>query len=214
MSEVKEVTEVTIDKPDWLSKLPDHIMEMDEEEADKHAEKFIEEHSEWIDTVADRYHVPDAVIKSILYMEITRINMLDTAADLAVWSNLFPKKDSSTGPAQIFGRVGLEAVNFAVERGYTDYKSLNIDVDHVLDSNDPDDVRLIWKKLFSDEKANIEIATLNILSAADEMTGRVDFDSYNENEMKLVLTRYNADTRTVTPYGEEAYDHYIRYSKE
>ena len=176
------------------------------------AEKLIKKNGEWIDIVAERYNVPSAVIRSILFMEITRMDMLDTVADLAVLTDLFPKKDSSTGLAQIFGRVGLEAINFAAERGLTSYEALGIKTDHILDSSDPDDVRLIWKRLHSDKNANIEIATLNILSAAEEMTGRIDFSSYSEEEMKLILTRYNADTRHVTEYGENAYKHYLRYN--
>ena len=208
--------DITITKPSWTSEIPeaiDAIIKMDKDEAAKHAEKVIAKYGDWIDTVSEKYSVPSAIIKSILYMEITRINMLDTAADLAVWSNLFPKKDSSTGPAQIFGRVGLEAINFAVEKGYTDYEKLGIVTDHVLDSSDPDDVRLIWKKLHNDKNANIEIATLNILCATDEMTGRIDFGNYSDEELKHILTRYNADTRNITPYGEEAFENYIRYSK-
>jgi hypothetical protein len=182
--------------------------------SNERAEEIIANHSGWIEIVAKKYDMPGAVIRAILYNELTRIDLMDTVADIAVWSDLFPKKDSSTGYAQIFGRVGLNAVNFAVDRGLTTYEALGINVSHRLDSSDPDDVKIIWNMLHTNADSNIEIATLNILSAAFEMTGRLDFDSYSPEELKLILTRYNADTKQITPYGEEAYNNYLRYSEQ
>ena len=178
----------------------------------RRAEKILKTQGEWIKTVAARYGVPAAVIRAILYQEMIEIDLMDMLADLAVWSNLTAKKDSSTGYAQIFGRVGLNAVNFAVDRGLTDYTALGIGSDHRLEGTSREDVRLVWKLLHRDVRANIEIAALNLLCAAEEMTGRIDFAGFNEQELKLVLTRYNANVRTVTPYGERAYAHYLRYS--
>ena len=180
----------------------------------KKAEEIIQSYDEWIRTVSKRYHISAAVIKSILYMELVRIDIMDPLADLAVSSNLFHKHDSSTGYSQIFGAVGLKAVNFAEERGISDYKTLRIPSDHHLDVKNPEDVRLVWNFLKDDRKANIEIAALNLLAAAEEMTGRIDFDHYTDEELKLILTRYNADTDHITPYGEEAFGHYLRYQKK
>lgn len=177
----------------------------------RRAEKILKAQGAWIDTVAARCGVPAAMIRAILYQEMVEIDLMDVLADLAVWSNLTAKKDSSTGYAQIFGRVGLNAVNFAVDRGLTDYAALGIGSDHWLDSTNRADVRLMWKLLHSNKRANIEIAALNLLCAAEEMTGRTDFAGFSEQELKLVLTRYNANVRSVTPYGERAYAHYLRY---
>ncbi|MBQ3955887.1 MAG: hypothetical protein II680_08355, partial [Clostridia bacterium] len=46
----------------------------------------------------------------------------------------------------------------------------------------------------------------------EEMTGRYSFDGCTEAELKRILTRYNANVKSVTPYGEEAYRHYLRYA--
>ena len=129
----------------------------------RRAEKILKTQSEWIRTVAARYGVPAAVIRAILYQEMIEIDLMDMLADLAVWSNLTAKKDSSTGYAQIFGRVGLNAVNFAADRGLTDYAALGIGSDHRLESTSREDVRLVWKLLHRDVRANIEIAALNLL---------------------------------------------------
>lgn len=175
------------------------------------ANRILQRYSDWIDAVAARYGVPAAVIRAILYQEMTMIDLADPVVDLMVWSGVFRKKDSSTGYAQIFGYVGLNAVNFAVDRGMATYESLGITSDHRLDAGVARDVRLVWKKLWLDQKANIEIAALNLLMAADEMTGRIDFDGYLPDELKLVFTRYNADTRHITPYGERAYRRYLGF---
>ncbi|MBQ2658224.1 MAG: hypothetical protein IJF87_06620 [Erysipelotrichaceae bacterium] len=179
--------------------------------SNKKAERIIKRYQEWIDTVAQSYRLPSAVIKAILYIEMTRMDILDPLVDLIVGTYLFAKKDSSTGYAQIFAYVGVNAVNFAVDEGLTDYQKLNIPADHRLDSDDPKDVHLMWIYLHRNPETNIEIAALNILSAAREKTGRLDFTTFSEDELKLVLTRYNANTDHITKYGEEAYGHYLRY---
>ena len=177
----------------------------------KKAERILTRYDGWIRIVSSRYGVPVEVIKAILFQEMTMIDLADIAADLVVKTNLFRKKDSSTGYAQIFGYVGLNALNFAVKRGLATYESVGISCVHRLDPNNPKDVRLVWKKLHSNPKANIEIATMNLLVAADEMTGRTDFSTFSDEELKLVLTRYNANVRHVTPYGERAYKKYREY---
>ena len=177
----------------------------------RRAEEIITKYSEWIDTVSNKYSIPAPAIKAILYVELIRIDVLDSVADIAVWSDLFAKKDSSTGYAQIFGSVGLKAVNFAVDRGLTDYEIIGLHTDHRLDAENQEDVRLVWDLLHTSPKANIEIGSINILCAADEMTGRTDFENFSERDYKLTFTRYNQNTREITPYGEEAYAHYLRY---
>ena len=55
-------------------------------------------------------------------------------------------------------------------------------------------------------------AALNLLSAAEEKTGRIDFPSYSPEELKLIFTRYNGTVPHITPYGEAVYRHYLRYA--
>ena len=179
--------------------------------SDAKARDAIEIQNAWIATVSERYGVPVAVIKAILFSEMTQIDALDPLADLAVRTGLAGKKDSSTGYAQIFGYVGLNAVNYAVDCGLTTYESLGVETDHRLDPSDDADVRLMWNLLHGNKKANIEVATLNLLVAADEMVGRRDITDFTPDELKLVFTRYNANVRNVTPYGERTYRYYEAY---
>lgn len=182
--------------------------------SDKRARRVLEREGDWIATVSNRYNVPRAVIEAMLYQEMTMSNALDPLADLVARLGFLPKKDSSTGYAQIFGYVGVNAINFAVDRGLATYESLGIDADHRLDPDNRKDVRLVWKKLHHDPHANIEIATLNLLAAADEMTGSTDFASFTPDELKLVFTRYNANVKHVTAYGEKAYRYYQMFQSE
>lgn len=176
------------------------------------AERIIRRYDEWIRSVAARYDIPAAAIKAILFQEMTQIDLWDLAADAATYLGLFGRRDSSTGYAQIFGWVAVNAANFASDRGLTDYRSLGINTDHRLDPENAADVRMVWKRLHGSRKANMEFAALNLLCAAQEMTGRIDFASYSKDEMKLILTRYNANVTYITPYGEAAYRNYLRYA--
>lgn len=172
------------------------------------ARRILGRYSGWIEAVSARYGVPSALIRAILFQEMTTMDLLDPLADLAVRCGVPWKKDSSTGYAQIFGYVGLNAVNFAVERGLATYGSLGITTDHRLDRDNHNDVRAIWKLLNRDPRANIEIAAINMLVAAEEMVGSTDFDSFTDEELKLVMTRYNAGVKHVTPYGEQVFRYY------
>ena len=179
--------------------------------SDRKAEKILERHSSWIGDIAGKYNMPAALIRAVLYQEMTAIDLVDVLADLAVFTQLFRKKDSSTGYAQIYGYVGLNALNDAVARGLASYADVGIETDRPLDPSNRKDVHRVWKRLYLDPAVNMEIAAQNLLVCAREMTGRLDFPSYTENEIKLILTRYNANVRRVTKYGEAAYQHYLRY---
>ena len=45
------------------------------------------------------------------------------------------------------------------------------------------------------------------------MVGRLDFGTFSDDEIKLILSCYNANTNQVTSYGEQAFQHYRRYSE-
>ncbi len=169
------------------------------------AREILGEYASWIEEVSRRYGVPAAMIRAILYKEMTESDILDPLADLVVRTGLTSRKDSSTGYAQIFGVTGLRAVEYAVDRGLSTYESLGIETDHRLRDTDEEDIRLIWNRLHDDPCFNIEAAALNLLCCAEENAGRTDFSSFTEEEWKRVLTRYNANTAGITAYGEDTY---------
>ena len=171
----------------------------------RRAEQIIIRCRPQIREICDRYGLPDALLRAVLYKEMTEIDLLDLAADLVVFSGVFAKKDSSTGYGQVFGKTAVKAINFAVDHGLTTYKDLGLLTDRRLDEHNIRDCRTVWKRLYRDKYFNIESVALTLLCAADEMTGRYDFGSFGEQELKLILTRYNADVKQVTPYGEEVF---------
>ena len=174
-----------------------------------------------------KFGIPEAWIRAILFRELTEIDLMDLAADAAVryyyfryrlfrrlpaaGSGFFGRKDSSTGYSQIFAYVAIDAANFALDRGIADYDALGISSDHRLDRRNPDDLWMIWQRLNRDKGFNIEMAALNLLSAAQEMTGRMDCHAFSPEETKLSFTRYNADVCHITRYGEQAYQYYLDF---
>ncbi len=183
----------------------------------KAAERIVERCAPTIEAVSTRYALPAAFIRALLYTELVRIDVLDLAADLLVRLNrcrpggLFGKRDSSTGCGQIFGFVAINAANFAVDRGLTSYAALGLP-ERRLDPENPADLFLMWDRLNRDPAFNIELSALNLLAAADEVTGRTDYSAFTPEEIRRVYTRYNGTSKQITPYGEEAYGHYLRYA--
>ena len=177
-----------------------------------------------------KFRVPDAWIRAILFQELMGIDLMDLAADAAVrlyyfryhlfhripsgTSSLFDRKDSSTGYSQIFAYVAINAANFALDRGIASYAELGIPCTHRLDRDNPDDRWRIWRRLNRDKAFNIDMATLNLLSAANEMTGRTDCADFSPEEIRLCFTRYNADVRTVTEYGNIVYRYYLDFKEQ
>lgn len=192
--------------------------------SEKAAERILQRHSADIEAIAARCSLPAACLRAILFKELTDIDILDPVADALVRFNqrrlaepvfggsFLQKCDSSTGYGQIFARVAIEAVNFAADRGVTDYAALGLPVDHRLDAKVMADLRLVWDRLHTDPVFNMTATALNLLAAAEEMTGRIDFSDFSPGELKLVFTRYNGNFKDVSPYGEAVYDIYQRYA--
>lgn len=194
------------------------------------AERILRRLDGQIEALSARYAIPGAVIRAVLWQEITNIDLLDPLADCLVrlnWlrlrlfsgltgrpmqmkkrpGNPFWKLDSSTGYAQIFAFVGVNALNFAMDRGL-------VPPGPRPDPDSAEDRRRVWMRLRRDGAYNLELAALNLLSAAEEKTGRLDFAAYSAEELKRIFTRYNGTSKEITPYGEACYRHYLRFAEE
>ena len=191
--------------------------------SEKAAEEIIARCAPQINEITSRFAFPAACLKAILFQEITGIDLFDPLVDLLVqWNQRrgrtgpgpLQRSDSSTGYAQIFAFVAINAVNFAADRGIASYADLGLPANHRLDPAAAPDIRLVWEKLHRDTAFNLTAAALNLLSAAEEKTGRIDFPSYSPEELKRIFTRYNGTIPHVTPYGEAVYQHYLRYLDE
>ena len=118
------------------------------------------------------------------------------------------------GWTQIYGFVAIDALNYAVGRGIVRQDELGLDADRHFDKNNDDDLRFIWTRLRRDRVFNMEMCALNLLCAADEMTGKTDFAAMSPDEIKLALTRYNGKLREISPYAEETYGYYLKFIGE
>ena len=202
-------------------------------------EKIIAGQAEWLARLERMYGIPRACIQAVMFKEMSDMDILDILADFAVkcyWiqfdvlsffrrvlkkpplrhfpGGLLKKRDSSTGYAQIFGYVAIRAIHFSFIHGLdSDLASFNLPAKKSLDEKNPADLRLIWRKLNQDSAFNLRMAALNLISAAEETTGRIDFSSYTPEEFQLIFTRYNADSRSITFYGRETYRHFLFFSQ-
>ena len=203
----------------------------------KAAERIIQKYAGDISEISACCGLPAPFLQAILFQEITQIDLIDLLVDGVVRLNwrtytlrervtggngpdkamnrgrsLRRKLDSSTGYAQIFAFVAINAVNFAVERGLITYEDLGIQADYTLDPDLPADCRYMWNRLNRDRVFNLKAAALNLIAAAEEVTGRIEFGGYSAEEVKRIFTRYNGTMKQISPYGEEAYRHYLRYA--
>ena len=194
------------------------------------AKRAINTEAAFIQRLAAKYDMPESWIRAILLKEMTEIDLLDIMADIMVnlWhgyyrvtgkepcfrGSFFGKRDSSTGWSQIFGYVAINAINRAVDRGLTDYATLGIETDHRLRGENPEDLWLVWHRLNRDRHFNIEMCALNLLSCAEEMNGHTDIMNFSEEETRRTFTRYNADVRNVTHYGELVHHFHQEYQKQ
>jgi len=173
----------------------------------KKTEEILARLSPLIDRISGDYDVPAACIRAVLYREMTEIDLWDPAADLAVL--LFGRADSSTGYAQIFGRVAVRALAFADARRIETWERMGFE--RPLSDADPADVRRMWLRLNREAEFNLRMGTLNLLAAADEVVGNTDFSGMTPDELKRAFSRYNASTSSVTGYGEAVYAYYLRF---
>lgn len=201
----------------------------------KQIRKTISQYTPFLAELEEHYAIPVPVMQALLHQEMEGMDLLDPVADLVVrWNlthsakkhpggmlpdgyekasryHLFRKTDSSTGYAQIYAFVAINAINFAVTEGITTYEKLGIPADHTLHPRNVNDLWQIWQRLNREPQFNIEIAALNLLSAAKEKTGRPDFASYTPDEIKRIYTRYNGTSSAITEYGEQTYRYYQMY---
>lgn len=204
------------------------------------AERIVSDHALELRELSGRYGIPAAYIMAVLRKEIAEIDILDPLADLAVrfyWLRYslrrflkkhglvrsaepllrrgpFGKRDSSTGFGQIFAFVAINAINYALDRGLDTPDGLGVPSDRRLRPDDPEDLRCMWLRLQRDRSFNAQASILNLISAAEEMNAHTDFARYTPEEIQRTLTRYNANVRTVTAYGRDAYRYYLAYAGE
>jgi peptidoglycan hydrolase-like protein with peptidoglycan-binding domain len=159
---------------------------------------------------SNRYNMRKALIQTSAYWEMRHYDIVDQAVDAAVvyyhtgvGGGMTPKRDSSTGIAQISGEVGIRAWNHCITKGYVSGT--------ILDPAKDADIWTMWQKVNKDNAYALQTVSLIHLWDAEgkpggqnppagETTLRSMRLDYTESEIFQVLRRYQG-------WGQEAEEH-------
>ena len=165
-------------------------------------------YDEIITKYSNSFKVRKSLIQTIILWEHGVEGKDDLLGDMAVIDyyslGLGSKKDSSTGICQIFAKTAIEAYNFAVGQGLISEKNLL--------TENKENVKNMWYKLFFDVDFNIKMGTLNLLYCAWQKNGSYKYDT-DESNIKRILERYNGKGKAAIEYAERNYGLYKIFEK-
>ena len=168
----------------------------------------------------NQFGIPKEFVQSILFRELWCVNSLDALADSAVMEThaylkypnpngiLLYREDCSTGPAQIFAKTAINALNNASDRGF-------IELDRKY-TTAIDDIMEVWSKLHDDDDFNIMCCALVILDCQYEYRDSIPYHSFFDMDVaniKKILSRYNGYGTEAQTYGNETYEYYEIFSQ-
>ncbi|MEE1928490.1 glycoside hydrolase domain-containing protein [Streptomyces sp. TRM 70351] len=172
-------------------------------------------HDALITDLSHRYSMRKSLIQTSTYWEMRHYDYVDlTVADAAVvyyhtgagGKDIVPKRDSSTGIAQMSGTVGILAWNHCVNRGLAEGPVL----DHTVD----DDLWVMWQQLNQENSFSVtSVALAHIWGAAGkpggsnppkgETTLRTPRLDYTEHEIYELLRRYQGWGDTAEKHAKQ-----------
>ncbi|WP_308312483.1 hypothetical protein [Streptomyces sp. ISL-11] len=163
-----------------------------------------------VTSLSNRFNMRKALIQTSTYWEMRHYDIIDQAVDAAVvyyhtgvGGGVIPKRDSSTGIAQISGDVGIRAWNHCINKGYVSGA--------ILDPAKDSDIWAMWQKVNKNHAFSVQTVSLIHLWDAEgkpggnnppggESTLRPIRLDYTEGEIFEVLRRYQG-------WGTEAEGH-------
>ena len=174
----------------------------------------------YITSFCNNYGIPKEFVQTILFREIWCYNFADVAADELVieyyeymeslsTDNPLPKpliikEDSSTGLAQAYAYVAINAINHAKSRGFSTTAS-------DFDINNWQDIWYVWRSMFDYDSYSIQCCALIILDAQyefEETCPYDDFYDFSDNQVKTILSRYNGTGDAAANYGNECFEYF------
>lgn len=169
---------------------------------------------------SNEYRIPKEFVQSVLFREIWCYSLGDATSDTMVrdyyqWKlgnksePLIKKTDSSTGLGQIFAKTAINALNNANDRGF-------ISLSAKYDKNNWRHMWTIWSNLHDDDSFNIQCCALVILDCQYEYEEEVpydDFFDYSEEQIKMILARYNGYGEAAEEYADICYEYYEIFEK-
>ncbi|MCX4563495.1 DUF1906 domain-containing protein [Streptomyces phaeochromogenes] len=136
--------------------------------------------ADWLFTsLARQLRVRKALIQAPVLWELRKFNPLDIAADTAVKTGV--DDDCSTGWAQIFAWVAIDARNHCVEQGIINGSILD----------DPRDKPSVWTQLNEDPIYNIKSAAYLTLFNAHQINLPRPGLNTSEGDSERILSRFN-----------------------
>ncbi|WP_018544967.1 glycoside hydrolase domain-containing protein [Streptomyces sp. LaPpAH-108] len=168
-------------------------------------------HDSLITQLSNAYNMRKALIQTSAYWEMRHYDVVDLGVDAAVTlyhtgsgaDGIVPKRDSSTGIAQISGEVGIRAWNHCIQAGIVQGT--------ILDPAKDPDIWTMWHKVNQDNAYSIRTVPLIHLWDASGKAGGQNPPSgesvmrtmsldYTQSEIFQVLRRYQG-------WGNEAEAH-------
>ncbi|MBD0844591.1 glycoside hydrolase domain-containing protein [Streptomyces sp. TRM68416] len=167
-------------------------------------------HDTLVTQLSNRYNMRKALIQTSAYWEMRHYDVVDLTVDAAVTyyhtgvgGGVVPKRDSSTGIAQISGEVGIRAWNHCIQAGLVSGT--------VLDPAKDADIWTMWQKVNQDNAHSVRtVALIHLWDASGKAGGQNPPDGestlrpmsldYNQSEIFQVLRRYQG-------WGDEAEEH-------
>lgn len=196
------------------------------------AATLVYKYDKLITDLSNKYKIRKALIQTVFMWEASLEGADDIASDGAVilyykymqdmeeWVKLTPAEqlihpapiapvpsvnDSSTGYCQIFGETAIKSHNYAIDKGIISGEKYNLEDWH--------DKYTVWTRLNEDPEYCISLSALVLIYAASLVGLDNNYYSYDEEDIKKVLARYNGTNDEATIYGERNYAIYEIYEK-
>lgn len=108
---------------------------------------------------------------------------------------------------QIFASTAINSINFAVDTGI-------ISDERKYDSENLEDLEIIWYKLRDDDKFNLKCAVLTLMYEALSTLGYDDnFSDYTDDQIAMLFTKYNSTDELPNDYGKDCTNWYRIFKK-
>ncbi len=184
--------------------------------------------------LCNEFGLPKEILQTVFFREQRFDWFLDTGADIVVaasysydhalekWMALpeleqmttpqpqMPvgyRHDCSTGLCQIFASTAINSINFAVDTGI-------ISDERKYDSENLEDLEIIWYKLRDDDKFNLKCAVLTLMYEALSTLGYDDnFSDYTDDQIAMLFTKYNSTDELPNDYGKDCTNWYRIFKK-
>jgi len=184
--------------------------------------------------LCNEFGLPKEILQTVFFREQRFDWFLDTGVDIVVaasysydhalekWKELpeieqattpmpqMPvgyRHDCSTGLCQIFASTAIDSINFAVDTGI-------ISDERKYDSENLEDLEIIWYKLRDDDEFNLKCAVLTLMYEAFSTLGYDDnFSDYTDDQIAMLFTKYNSTDELPNDYGKDCTNWYRIFKK-